>query len=306
MAANGTKKKIARLPIKLKGFDQPDTTSQFEGFLDPGKYRVLEYKPNHPNSDTDYALVEAPHLGAGDTWICTRWREQQYAEITKQPAVTFVPRLFDTDPFAIAEEVLVELLAEFEDFSYGLDGARYPYNLSGVNLPQAPPKSNNCCTFVEALLVKAWENVPEFRWDAEKHRDMMIQSNDDLFSPVTAVVDSKMGIAVENPDTSPRPWTVIQGWRQQWRGGHTFLIVDHHAPTDRVLTLESNSAFKLNGVGFRAIGNAKAFGNRPPEAWWERQEAWTWERIQSTYRYRQQATLKVKDRKWSGLKNQEG
>jgi hypothetical protein len=128
---------------------------------------------------------------------------------------------------------------------------------------------------------------------------MMILSNDDFFSPVTAVIEKKMAVAVLSPDTPPHPWTLIQGWRRQWRDGHTFLIVDHHTQTDRVLTLESNSAYKLNGVGFRGIGNLRDMETQPPENWWEIEDLWTWDRICWTYRYRQQANLKVKDRKWS-------
>ncbi len=41
---------------------------------------------------------------------------------------------------------------------------------------------------------------------------------------------------------------VIQGWKTQWTGGHTFIIVEHHKETDAILTLESNKGFGLNGV----------------------------------------------------------
>jgi hypothetical protein len=65
-------KKIANLHLRLKGFTQPDTASQAEGYLEPGRYQIERYLPNHPDEDTDYALVIAPTLGAGDTWICVR------------------------------------------------------------------------------------------------------------------------------------------------------------------------------------------------------------------------------------------
>jgi hypothetical protein len=130
---------------------------------------------------------------------------------------------------------------------------------------------------------------------------MMIMSSDDFFSPVTAAVESGMAIAVADPDEPPNPWTIVQGWRRQWRGGHTFLIVDHHDATDRVLTLESNSSYKLNGVGFRAIGNLKDVGGVPPDQWWEIDGVWTWQKICSTYQFRQQAMLRVKDRNWSAV-----
>lgn len=292
--------KIAVVGVRLKGFERPDTASSLEGFLDPGKYIVEEYRQNFPDENSDYVRVRAPALGAGDTWICARWRDQRYADIVDGPTVRVERQLFGNDPLAVPESDLVRLLPEFEDFTYDLDEARYPYTLPGVSLPQAPPKSNNCCTFVEALLVGTWANAHgDFQWSSERHRQMMILSNDDYFSPVTAVIESRMGMIVLDPDAPPHPWTLIQGWRLQWRSGHTFIIVDHHEPTDRVLTLESNSSYKLDGVGFRAIGNLRDFGGRPPPSWWEREELWTWRRVRSTYRYRHQATLRVRDRQWS-------
>lgn len=299
-----SRKAIAKLRLRLKGFVKPSSKSQVEGFLEPGNYIIKDFLENQPpDDDTDYALVLAPALGAGDTWICTRWKNQRYADIVEAPKLVVDHRRFETDDFAISEAALIDRLVAFKNFIYDLDEARYPYKLPGVHLPQEPPSSNNCCTFVEALLVRAWADAysRRFRWSSIRHGQMMIFSNDDFFSPVTAVVEEKMAVAVQDPDTPPRPWTLIQGWRRQWRSGHTFLIVDHHGPTDRVLTLESNSSYKLNGVGFRAIGNLRDLEVQPPANWWEIEDLWTWERLCSTYRYRQQASLKVKDRNWSGL-----
>ena len=45
--------RIARLPIRLRGYISPDTRSQFEGYVEPGAYFVLEEKRNFPNSETD-------------------------------------------------------------------------------------------------------------------------------------------------------------------------------------------------------------------------------------------------------------
>ena len=299
-----SRKKMAKLRVRLKGFVKPSTKSQVEGFLEPGNYIVENYLKNQPpDDDTDYALVQAPALGAGDTWICTRWKNQHYADIVELPKLEVERRSFQNEDLAVREAALINRLTIFEDFTYDLDEARYPFKLPGVQLPQTPPRYNNCCTFVEALLVRAWadEYKRRFRWSSHRHGQMMILSNDDFFSPVTAVVEQKMAIAVQDPDTPPHPWTLIQGWRRQWRSGHTFLIVDHHKPTDRVLTLESNSSYKLNGVGFRSIGNLRDMEDHPPANWWDIKKLWTWERICSTYRYRQQALLKVKDRKWSNL-----
>jgi len=297
-------KLIADLKVRLPGFIKASTSSQLEGYLDPGRYTVMEYLEGHPDEDTDYALVLAPALGASDTWICTRWQDRHYAEIEEIPDRATERRSFDDDPDAVSESALLDLLPEFHDFTYDLDEARYPFKLPRVRVPQAPPRFNNCCTFVEALLVRAWADTHDgFRWSPGRHGQMMIFSSDDFYSPVTAVVEAGMAMPVSDPDVPPHPWTVIQGWRRQWRNGHTFLVVDHDPDTDRVLTLESNSSgsYKLDGVGFRGIGNLRDVGGEPPADWRDREEAWTWERVCSTYRFRQQAWLKVKDRSWSGL-----
>lgn len=296
-------RKLASLRMRLKGFQAPDTRSDFEGHLDPGKYVVLEHRENFPDADTDYALLVAPSLGAGDTWICTRWKQERYADVFTAPEPTPAAETrFEDLELVVPESALTDLLPSFHEFTYDIDEARYPFELPGVRVPLAPPTLNNCCTFVEALLVGAWRNVhaDELAWSAERHRQMMITSSDDFFSPVTAAIESGMARAVEDSDRPPQPWTIVQGWRQQWRGGHTFIIVDHDPATDRVLTLESNSAFGLDGVGCRKLGNLRDFPNgEPPEGWREREGLWTWQEVCAKYRFRQQALLKVIDRAWS-------
>jgi hypothetical protein len=116
-----------------------------------------------------------------------------------------------------------------------------------------------------------------------------------------------MAEKVADLEASPQPWTAIQGWKSiktestKWGGGHTFLIVDYHEATDKVLMLESNKAYKLNGVGFRQIGMASDLNHQPPENWWELPNFWTWEKMKSVYKFRDMAALKVKNRSWSGI-----
>ena len=316
------------LSKRIKSFREADTSSTSSGFIEPGSYEVLERKVDYPSSDTDYSQLLVPNLGK--VWICNRWKNNNYGEFVSGPMPVnnvgldaiknSVPKPkeesdtsnqstpiisilnFDDKDDAIEESELISELAYYDGFSYDLHKPTYPYELKGINVPQGPPHQNNCCTFVEGMLVKAWaDNFPNFDWNNGKHGQMMIFSTDDYFSPVTAVVESGMGEEVKDVDLTPQPWTVVQGWKKQWSGGHTFVIVDHHPETDSVLTLESNSAFKLNGVGFRGIGMASDFGHRPPEKWWEREGVWTWEKIKKVYQFRAMATLKVKNRKWSGV-----
>lgn len=290
--------RIATTAIQLKGFVSADTASQFEGFLSPGRYVVLEELNHFPDEDTDYARIEAPTLGENDTWICARWKDQRYAILTDVDFESTRPAAPRSD--AIPESIVVAELAAFLDFRYDRDRARYPKVLPDCILPTSPPATNNCCTFVEGLIVAAWQQAhPAFKWTVARHHQMMIMSNDDFFSPTTALVDAGIADAIADVNAPPPPWTVVQGWRFQWRGGHTFIVVDHDPGSDHVLTLESNSAFRLDGVGMRAIGNLRDFGGEPPDLWWERDDLWTWQRICSTYRFRSLAALKVSNPAWS-------
>jgi hypothetical protein len=269
-----------------------------------GTYDVLELLQGQgDDNDDDYARIAIEGLDGDDTWICTRSGARRYgeiAEIDREPAARVDPA---DDPDAIPEQALVARVPAFRDFRYTKTGARYPFAIDGYTLPQAPPQKNNCCTFVEALVVRAWQDMhaDRFAWTPTRHRQMM-SIGDDLFSPVHCLVES--GIAsdiADAPDTSPPPWSVIQGWRSS-EGGHTFLIVDHHAPSDRVLTLESNRGYGLDGVGYRKLGNLRDHAdNGPPPAWWENGSAPTWAEICATYPERELAALKVTGRSWSGI-----
>ena len=296
-------RKVMEVSQRIRGFFDADTGSQIEGWVSPGEHPLIEFRENYPNSDTDYALIVAEDLNGEDTWICCRWKNSRYAEIKEISIPDQLTTVEDDDHKLIDEEKLVRLLPDFYRFSYTPTGARYPYPIDNVSLRQAPPYQNNCCTFVEALVAKAWEKdenaAPLVPWSAELHRQMMIMSSDDFFSPITALLDSDIAVPVNNPDNVPAPWTIVQGWRKRWSGGHTMIIVSHHAETDKVLTLESNSAFKLNGVGFRGLGNIADFNGHPPQNWWEDDNVWTWERICHTYRYRRQCVLKVRHSGWA-------
>jgi hypothetical protein len=214
---------------------------------------------------------------------------------------------FADDDMAIQESFLVERLKDFRGYGYDLTrGISYPWPLPRIKVTTgAPQPKTNCCTFAEALLVKAWEDaVPEFLdWGPERHKQMMILG-DDLFSPITAVVEAGMAVPLEIPDTEVPPWTLVQGWKDLAgkKGGHTFIIVAQREGV--VLTLEANGHYLLNGVGFRGLGHAEDFDFAPPKGWWEDSgmwqdgKVWTWERLRAAYPDLQMARLKVKGLQW--------
>ncbi len=153
---------------------------------------------------------------------------------------------------------------------------QYPYDI-GITVKlekNHPPRTtyNDCCSFVEALLVRGWLDaaVPGFSWKAAEHRRAMIQDSSAKFSSVEVLQDAGIADAVD-ADELPPPWTAVQTWRQVTvrdketkqvttvPHGHTLLIVDTHRETGRLLTLESNYTFGLNGPGLRWVGGVGAF-----------------------------------------------
>ena len=214
------------------------------------------------------------------------------------------PRSGAAPRLVVPESALTALLPAFTRYTYDLTDPRYPQPLPGVSLPQAPPEQTNCCCFAEALVVGAWarHHGSSLQWSSARHVQMMIPADfSDRYAPVNAVVQAGMATAI--PDGAPpAPWSLVQGWRSS-TGGHTFIVVAYHAPTDRVLTLEANDAYALDGVGCRNFGNLRDLpGGRPPSRWWEDSRAPTWRSLVATYAYGlKMAKLGVKGLSWSGL-----
>ena len=204
----------------------------------------------------------------------------------------------------VPESALIELLPAFSDYTYDRHEPKYPFEIPGVSSSLLePPKANNCCTFVEALLVKAWLDVhgAGFSWTSTNHKQMMIMLPGDLFSPVTAIIETGMGVEISDKNELPAPWTIIQGWRHldPPNGGHTFLILDVHTPTTRILTLESNKAFDMDGPGCRRHGDLDGFHNQHPGSnWHTNNKLWTWQRFLGFYSNMKLARLNVEEINW--------
>ncbi len=330
-------KSLVKIPEDIKCFSKPDTKSDKLGTLEKGDYPMLEFKES---GDTDYIRIKTDKFENDQVWICSRWQKNYYAfpfdkkekeEITKTSAIgefridikeeqlyrlrVVANGFFDGEskrllPIgsdiikitpaekAIPESALVNRLSDFKNFSYHLDNAYYPYDLPDINITKG--NTNNCCTFAEGLVVKAWKDslASDFSWSLDKHNKMMITSTTDYYSPITAVVESRMGVEIDK-DKLPPPWTIVQGWKTQWTGGHSFLIVDAHQETQRILTLESNKSYKMDGPGFRQLGNIDDFTDcNPGVDWWKDSDLWDWAKFKETYPFRKMARLKVYDLKW--------
>jgi hypothetical protein len=289
----------ATLLRELNCYEKADTSLDPLGRLPAGSYEVIRARPNYPDPNTDFVLLSVPDLPSKRAWICSRWMKRTYAVVREMREAE--------GPEPIPESALVRLLPEFRGYGYDLHRPRYPYSLPGI--PDSllePPAANNCCTFVEALLVKAWRDVrgSAFRWTRTRHNQMMITDITDPFSPITCVVQAGMGAAVRSPDLLPEPWTIAQAWRRGpdgggWSGGHTFLVLDTDLDTQRVLTLESNDYYGMDGPGFRGLGDLDDFpGQHPGARWRDRGGLWTWSHFRQVYPYMKLAKLAVSDVRW--------
>lgn len=112
------------------------------------------------------------------------------------------------------------------------------------------------------------------------------------FSPADAFsVYAKPGTSIEMNPTDVCDICFVQGADEKNRSpgvqydkgdrGHSFMILSKHGGTGRLLTLEANAAYEIDGFGHRGVGayNGKGIPNR----WWEDDDCWTWERFLEYY-----------------------
>lgn len=293
-------RKVAVTAMPLKAFGRPDTSSDVEATLPVGEYPIGETRVVGAST---FVAVGSALIPDGDAWLCIRSGAFEYGNIVMR-GVPPAPRAsFADDALAVAERELSATLQAFVGWNYSLNDPRYPSAIGDAKLPTSPPNVNNCCTFVEALVAGTFARVhaATFKWNVVRHSQMMITSEDDHYSPITALLEAGAGVPPPaDALTPPSPWTVFQGWKTQWGGGHTFIVVDHHVASDKVLILESNCTAELNGVGWRG-GGRLSDALAPPAAWWTLPQVWTWQRLVASKPLRHRCVLRVKDRSLSGV-----
>jgi hypothetical protein len=245
----------------------------------------------------------------------------------------------------VREADIVALLPDWEAYVYSQAwAANYPdhYYLTkrGLGLVEASGKEIACNSFTQALITEAWaRRYPQLEWSAKNWRGFILYKDPDTgfdpFGPMTESLrgDGKitMAVAVDLSDSDlspPKPpprWSLVQGWATWQPGegggaGHSFIIVDHHRSSDKVLTLEANRGYGLDGVGMRHIGNVaseKVAGRITPNrdrVWVEKANVKSWKDLKAAYGALKDSThtpngrenpvgivrLKVYDLQWSG------
>lgn len=211
-------------------------------------------------------------------WICSESQGVVYAAVGQGSA----PILS-----GISESALTGYLQRFAGWTFSISKPAYTTEIPNVEgLRIAPPKQNSCCIFAEDYTVHGFEAGGwDFAWDQHRHDQMMVADWNDLWSPPKALYESGIALSLRMPGEQvdlPEPWTVCQGWGPN--SGHTFTVVACHKKTGKVLILESNNAYGMNGPGFRGLGDLTPFlESGPPPSWWEIPAVPTWDQIRATY-----------------------
>jgi hypothetical protein len=165
----------------------------------------------------------------------------------------------------------VDLFPEVSKQKYKLSGAQCPSNPPGISLKRIGYATNNCVLFTSWIISAAFDGVS---FTKDQWSQWMVSSTVPNPLPVPGYgpkVCLEWGIATTAPGEGVY---LIQYFTKT--GGHSMLVVDHDPETDKILTLESNSAFKLNGVGWADIGNLRDVPNPGSRKKWVKKVKQTW------------------------------
>ena len=169
---------------------------------------------------------------------------------------------------AIQFQVMADLFPRVLQQKYRLKGGQTPDQPNGVRLraDRVGDDSINCTQFTTWIISQAfgtvWSSDQWSRWQVSSraaHTDQVPN-----FGPRVAM---EWGIGSTRPGKGP--WLIQYFTNPKTFAGHSMLVIDHDETTDRILTLEANSACGLDGVGWAEIGNLRDVLN-PGKDWAEK------------------------------------
>lgn len=164
----------------------------------------------------------------------------------------------------------VALFPQCSKQTYVLRGAQTPEKPSGIRLRSdlIGDKTINCTQFTTWIVASAfgatWNSDQWARWQNTGRQRPLGRVPD--YGPRVAI---DWGIATTAPGPGP---FLVQYFTA--KGGHSMLVVDHDLETDKILTLEANSSWGLDGVGWADIGNLRDVPH--PGANWTKKVSQTW------------------------------
>jgi len=169
---------------------------------------------------------------------------------------------------------VVKLLPQMAPQKYQLSKAQCPSNPPGVSLQRIGSDTTNCVLFTSWVISKAFEGVS---FSGDQWSQWMVSApppwNCGTGHPSTPGYGPRVCMQWGVATTAPGPGV----WLVQYfttTGGHSMLVVDYDEDTDKILTLEANSYYELDGVGWADIGNIRDVPN--PGADWPSRVEQTW------------------------------
>lgn len=178
--------------------------------------------------------------------------------------------LADVIHLPIDWKCVADLLPQMAKQKYQLSKAQCPSNPPGVSLQRIGDETTNCVLFTSWIISKAFSGV---RFVGDQWSQWMVSSSPPAVNPPTPGYGPRVCMQWSIATTAPGDGV----WLVQYftkTGGHSMLVVDYDQDTDKMLTLEANSSYGLDGVGWADIGNVRDVPN--PGLDWPSKVDQTW------------------------------
>lgn len=168
-------------------------------------------------------------------------------------------------------QTVADLFPQMMPQQYRLHDAQCPSNPPGVKLKNIGDEWTNCVQFTSWLLAYSFRGV---QFSGDQWSRWMVGGSLQGTPPIVPNWGPKVILEWGCGTTAPtRGAYLIQYFTST--GGHSLIVVDRDPATDKILTLESNSGFGLNGAGWGEIGNLRDVLN--PGLSWTEKVSQTWE-----------------------------
>lgn len=172
---------------------------------------------------------------------------------------------------------VASLLHQLKPQKYLLSGAQCPSNPPGISLRNIGDSTTNCCTMTGWLLGWAFPGVS---FTSKQWSLWMVSTTDSGNVPTLPNWGPRVALEWGAATTAPGDGPCLIQYFTDSGGGHSLIVLDYDPDTDKILTLEANNAYGLDGAGWGDIGNLRDVFNPGPD--WMDSVSQTWTgRIQS-------------------------
>jgi|TARA_R110000824_G_scaffold21548_1_gene80451 hypothetical protein len=171
-------------------------------------------------------------------------------------------------------KVLADLFPQVTKQKYLMKGGQTPCQPKGVRLKtdRVGDETINCTQFTTWIISQAFDTT----WTLDQWSCWQVGSKAAETEQVPNFgprVTMEWGIGSTHP--GPGPWLVQYFTNPKTFAGHSMLVIAHDEKTDKILTLEANRSYGLDGAGWAEIGNLRDVINPGPN--WMDKVSQTWE-----------------------------